>query len=511
MPYIIVLILLWRAIWQQEFFARADEMSSLSSQVKTAIRSQRDLMSNISIDQLPLVGVNLRSVLFNEKITNETAALTALQNLMEDGVQNFVLDLEQNDDVWTIPNTTLTFSSLLTTFQSYINVTDDTLSANMLVLLLKIAPASGANNSTTGNVVSTNTSQPLSNITYLLDQNMGRDHIYIPEDLENDRQSGATYNIHGASANGWPTLELFLYQKRRRLVITELTDNLNYSDVPYIFDRSILHYDKGNTTLEAPKTVTQFINISSISWRFLESTFNEEDIREYVNGGYSPVIANQYSTENITQISNILNSSIIWSWSQNQPLITHADMQKSTDSLVAYNCAVLKYTASNSSAYWLVDNCYERNQGLCRYERQSYAWLITEVRDTYFAFDMHSGSRCPTDYEFALPRTPLEQTSLTIFLANASSELKTIWIDINSIAVSNCWVTGGPYATCPYQKVISRRNFVAMLTPVTVCSFVILVMVSYLNILRVPIHNNRKNWRRIVNEVSKSEIEGVPS
>lgn len=511
MPYLIVLILLCRVIWQQDYFAKADGLPSLSSQVEIAIRSQRDLMSNVTIDQLPLVGVNLRTVLFNEESTNETAALTVLQSLMENGVQNFVLDLEQNDDVWTIPNTTLTFSSLLTTFQSYINITDDTLSANMLVLLLRVTPASSVSNSTSSNVVSTNSTQPLSNITYLLDQNMGREHLYIPEDLENDRQSGATYNIYGTSTNGWPTLDWFLYQKRRRLLITELTDNLNYSDVPYIFDRSIVHYDSGNKTLHAPTNVSQLINISSVSWRFLESLFNEGDIREYINFGYSPVIANQYSMENITEISNILNSSIIWSWSPNQPLTTQAEMKAQTDSLVAYNCAVLKYTSSNSSAYWQVDNCYERNQGLCRYQQQAYVWLITEVRDTYFAFDMHSGTRCPTDYEFALPRTPLEQTSLTIYLSNSSSELKTIWIDINSIAVSNCWVTGGPYATCPYQKVLSRRNFVAMLTPVTVCSFVILVIVSYLNILRVPIHNNRKNWRRIVNEVSKSEIEGVPS
>lgn len=504
------LFFVWMALLLRIAHASFDILPSLSGQEQMAIRSQRDLMSNVTIDQLPLVGVNLRNVIFNDESVNDTESLEAFQSLMQNGVQSFRLDLQQNDSVYNLANTDIELGTFLLAFESFVNMTDDNLSANILTLHLNISNAAlYGNSSSNGSVVPSSGSVP--NITYTLDQSMGRLRIYTPDDLRNDQLAGVTYDNSGLSSSGWPTLNNFLYSKRRRVVITELSNTLNYSETPYIFDSSILHYDVRNKTLETPTTVAQLMNISSISWRYLEADFTPAEIREYTNMGFSPIIANQYSKDNFTSIETILNHSVVWSWDTDQPVTTHTATPKNSDSLVAYNCAVLKYTVSNHSAFWEVNNCYDKYQALCRYTERAYEWAVTEASDTYFAFDRRSESHCPDDYRFALPRTPLEQFSLIMHLANTTYQNIQIWVDMNSIAVSNCWVTGGPYATCPYQKVVSRRNFVTMLTPVTVCCFFILVLVSYLNLLRVPIHSNRKNWKRLLNEVSKSELDGVPS
>lgn len=467
-------------------------------------------MSNITIDQLPLVGVNLQNAIFNGNSTNDTESLEAFQSLMLNGVQSFRLDLQQNGSTYTVENTGIDLSNFLVAFESIVNKTDDNLSANILALHLNISIDEPVANSSVNTTVNPS-SNAKPNITYILDQAVGRQKIYTPDDLASDRLTGATYDLSGQSSDGWPTLNNFLYSKRRRVIITELSNALNSLEAPYIFNASILHYDVRNITLEMPVTVEQLVNISSISWRYLEAEFTSSEIKEYTATGFSPVIANRYTGDNFTDIGNLLNNSVVWSWENDQPIMTHTATRQDSDSLVAYNCAVLKYTASSTSAYWEVANCYEKYEAVCSPSNKAYQWALTEASDTYFAYDRHSDSHCPDNYEFALPRTPLEQYSLIRKLANSSQHDTQFWVDMNSIAVSNCWVSGGPYATCPYQKVVSRRNFVAMLTPVTVCAFLILLLVSYLNLLRVPIHSNRKNWKRLVNEVSKSELDGVPS
>lgn len=489
-------------------------LSTVTPQTQNAIRSQRDLMMNVTIDQLPLVGVNLGNVIFNNGSSNYTESLMGMQSLMAGGVQSFVLDLEPTDSFWIVKETDIDFMKFLLAFDTFVNRTDDNLSANILVLHLNISTDGLGSNKSSNydrDIISVDLSKPMLNMTYLLDQAMGQQRIYTPLDLQTDQQQGNTFNTYGKSSGGWPTLDSFLFSKRKRVIVTEISNRLNSSEVPYIFNNTILHYDVGNKTLETPGNVQELVNTSTISWRFLEAEFSAYDIKEYIDMGYSPIIANHYNFDNLTKIKDLLENSVIWSWGTKEPITTHTATRRDSGSLVAYNCAALKYFKSNSSASWSVDNCYERHHGLCRYSDQAFEWEVTEADDTYFAFDRKSECHCSDMYQFALPRTPLEQSSVLLHLKDQDVQNENIWIDLNSISVSDCWVSGGPYATCPYQKVVPRRNFVAMLTPVTVCCFVILLIVSYLNLLRLPIHSNRKNWRRIVNDFSKTALDGVPS
>ncbi|QLL30308.1 hypothetical protein HG536_0A01250 [Torulaspora globosa] len=508
------LLVIWALLWEVILCVNFEVLPAIDSQTQNAIRSQRDLMLNVTIDQLPLVGVNLRKVILNNASTNDTESLLGMQSLMKNGVQNFMLELQLRNDSWGVRDTNLDLQAFLVAFESFINKTDDNLSANILTLHLNISTEELPSNSTSGDdqsVITVDPSKPMLNLTYVLDQFMGRFRIYTPDDLRTDRQLGSTFDTYGQSNSGWPTLNSFLYLKRKRVLITEVSNRLNYSEVPYIFNNTILHYDVGNKTLETPNTIGELLYTSTISWRYLEAEFTPAEIQQYISMGYSPVISNHYSIGNLTQISELLGSSIIWSWGAGEPIPAFTTATpKNSSSLVAYNCALLKYYSTNNSAAWIVGNCYDKKQGLCRYAEQAFDWEVTEADDTYFAFEQRSECHCSDRYQFALPRTPLELTSLVIDLERSGTQDKEIWIDLNSIAVGDCWVTGGPYATCPYQKVVPHRNFVDMITPVSVSCCVILLIVFYLNLLRVPIHSNRKKWRKVVNELSKTELDGVP-
>lgn len=53
---------------------------------------------------------------------------------------------------------------------------------------------------------------------------------------------------------------------------------------------------------------------------------------------------------------------------------------------------------------------------------------------------------CPTDTAFAVPRTPLENRFLLAVLRKTN--IKSIWIDLNSLKAPDCWTTGNN--NCPY-------------------------------------------------------------
>lgn len=482
---------------------------TMSPQMTVAFRSQRDVMGNLTIDQLPYVGLNLRRVLLNNETNvvnegNNTRLLALFKSMLSSEANVFVLDLKQYNNDLIVADTTLLFSDVLTALQSFIFSTQNNLYANVIVLLLNISAP----------VLENSYQNQTLNTTSILDKNLGSSFIYKPTDLQNDRAKNNTWNIYGKSSiDGWPTLGSVLYEQKKRLVIGELTNTFNETTAPYIFPYDVFHYEQGNVTLDCPSTVEGLTNLSSIHWRFLDSQFNSVDIKEYISCGISPIISNPAYVDNVTQLADIVHEGSVWSWDSNQPSVTQSTSKSdgSSGTLEAYNCVLLYYFANNETVTWRVDNCYNSNIGLCRYENMAFRWLVRSNKATYFDFDSYQGSKCPEQYTFNIPRTPLEQRSLISYLRNASFPDTQIWIDLNSISVSNCWVSGGPYASCPYEKVISRRNFVTMMVPASVCSFALLCIVVYLSVLRVPIYDNRKNWRRVINKISKSELEGVPS
>lgn len=493
----------------------------ISTQRQNAIRSQRDIMRNVTIDQIPYVGVDLRKVLFNQQsvevinqmgpinltsgaIGNETNALIDnFTSLLNSGLQTMILDIEIRNNTWMVVETDLKFQQYLTALNSFLVQSHFDLSANIQVLLLNVITK---DNST---IDTTLFPDPQLNITDLMDTYLGSKYIFTPEAFLKEQYSNFTITRQPR----WPTVQQFLFDKRKRIIISELTSTLNLSGTPYIFPHDILHYDENNSTLSCPKDNIGINKIKEISWRFLNAPFTIDEIRQYISCGLSPIISNYYDISNVTDIVELISPSIVWTWEEDEPRISNSKLVMGKDSIQAYNCAKIKYMSANSSLSWVVGNCYNKRSGLCKKSHSEYNWFVTREVDSFFDFNDLQEHTCPEGYNFSIPLTPLDGLSLVHYLENSihkSTEEKEFWIDLNSIMVSNCWVIGENTA-CPYSKEVSTRNFLQMILPVSIVSFFLLAGVFYLSLLTIPIHDNRKNWKRIVNQVSKNEFEGVPS
>ena len=525
----------------------------VSIQEQNAIRSERDIQNNITVDQIPYVGVNLRSVLFNDETykdvsdigtttsLNGTDALNNFAAMLNQGLGSFILDIEMTNGTWYILETNIQVKDFLSTVESFLEQSNNNLSANILLFMLRVKSHISENSGITDDDINIirdesnitrkhitllqdkkskakNQTQTMPlNLTSLIEQNMSIDYIYKPSDLISDNNLTASTGIAqmkntSVTSLQWPTLEDFIYVKTNRIIITELTTILDYDSNPYIFPRTILHLDEGNSTLICPTTTEEFEQISAIPWRLLESEFDYNNIQQYMHCGLSPIITNNYSISNITEIAPLLDRGIIWSWKKNEPRLSNSRLLMDKDSMQAYNCAMLKYTAKNGSAYWIVDNCYSTRTMVCKNKENPFVWTLSKEKHKYFTYyNDNDDSFCGENYTFSLPITQLEQRSLDLYLESLDTPSFSLWINLNSIAVSNCWLIGDRSYNCPYSKSVPRRNFVSMLVPVVVIAAALLVCVLYLSLLAVPIHDNRKNWRKVVNKISKSEMEGVPS
>lgn len=500
---------------------------NITEQQVYALQSQRDVQANITIDQLPLTGVDLNKVLFSQPETNNTVILEKIESLLIHGVQTLILNIELINNIWLIKNTNLPFDQFCISLEHYFQMTNTNLKANIVSLLLNVSSTTTpqvkrnispnilnivgmSTNQTNSNIESltANNNTILStNVTEILSLSL-KNFIYAPTDLLTDRLQGTTWNVTGYSTkNGWPTLSYFLFTAKKRLIITEITDNLYKPANGLIFNNKILSFQVGNDSLNCPTTVSDIKETSLIPWRYMLNSFTQNDIRQSIDCGYSPIISNEFNDTTIANISPLLQNSVLWSWGYNQPSVNHS---KRKHSLEAYNCAVFNFNSNNNSHSWIVDNCYNKKPGLCRFQNDQFSWLITNRDFTYFDFDSYKGTRCPEHYKFSVPRTPLEQKALLLLIDDTDETTGSIWIDMNSISIEDCWVSGGPYASCPYRKALTRRHFARMLAPACACSFGILCIVFYLNLLRVPLHDNRLNWRKKLQK-ELDRTEGVPS
>jgi hypothetical protein len=92
----------------------------------------------------------------------------------------------------------------------------------------------------------------------------------------------------------------------------------------------------------------------------------------------------------------------------------------------------------------------------CRAGNQPYNWTIA----TYPVSYSYASQSCPNNFGFDAPRTALENSYLTQAIRDAPRDYdgNGVWVDFNSLAYNNCWVTGGPNATCPYKYRLSEAN-----------------------------------------------------
>ncbi|SCV02237.1 LANO_0F16204g1_1 [Lachancea nothofagi CBS 11611] len=497
--YELLLTLVVKVVFCQQFWP------SLSAGPQLALRSQRDAGTNISIDQVSLTGVYLNNAAIAGDNNNGSEALDIFSHLLGVGVQSYVIELNSSDNMnLSLSNSNTSFGSVLTSLKQYVADSNNVLNANMLVLLLRLAPADTKSNSTT----------PTNNITAELESNLGLSTLYTPLQLASDRAAGLTQNYKGKdSSQGWPTMDYFLYRLQKRVLVAYIDSNTS-ARLPseYVFDSHILNYETNNATNSCPLyQESGLTTTANESWRFLESQFLPSDIHEYIMCGYSPIVSNEYTKDSISSISGLLQNSLLWSWAYNEPN-TYEPVKSNSTSLVARRCTVVNYMESNSTSSWVVANCYDKKRSVCRHKDNVFDWVISKLSDDYFSTHEDSDNDvCPTNYTLSFPQTPLQEMALNNYLRNSASSDLEAWIDLNSVSVPDCWVPGGPYASCPYQKDVSARSFVGIITPVSVFSTATIVLLIILTWRKVPIQDNRKRWKKVIHLHSTTETDGVPS
>jgi hypothetical protein len=142
--------------------------------------------------------------------------------------------------------------------------------------------------------------------------------------------------------------------------------------------------------------------------------------------------------------------STIWSWATNEPRnYTSSDAPSST----LFRCATVN---PDLSFRWVVADCSQHYYAACRAYLQPYNWTITTYPISY----SYADKACPSGYQFAAPRTALENSYLGQEMRNLKRDYDGhgAWVDFNSLNIEGCWTTGGPNATCPYSDSVAQMN-----------------------------------------------------
>lgn len=170
----------------------------------------------------------------------------------------------------------------------------------------------------------------------------------------------------------------------------------------------------------------------------------------------------------------------------------------------AYRCA------STTAQGWSLSNCYDKHTLACQNDVDPFDWRFLKSRVSYF--DSIDDSPCPDNYSFSAPLLGVEQLALAASMIH--SEINETWIDINDITVPGCFVSGGPYAACPYRHAVTTSKIITRAAPSIIVAVLVLVLMLFERFfLMKPIHGNRnRHWKRVLsNYYKENDFEGVPS
>ncbi|VEU23860.1 DEKNAAC105006 [Brettanomyces naardenensis] len=493
---------------------------NLSANRAIALRTQRDVSGNATVASAVVMGVNLTSVVFEPFGYNDNS-LADIRTLLNVGVEAMTIDAYYNEytEDWTLcpydilasnsstgkcgDVASFNISSIVTTMNEFLSATDTVLSTNVLYILLNL-----------NSIVYPNASS-MTGIHRLGKVFQGIENLVTPE----------VFNVESQ-----PTLHELLFTKDLRVFTIVVEDNLlsntTYDislDLDTLFVSSEIASNINKTQVEAsgqtlvplPAVYQNFNegNISSLddsnssSFRFLYETEDNEYIidsfRNTLLSGYSPIISRSFP--NLANISSFLENSF-WSWAAGQPPVQSAASPSSSGNSTVANQASVYRCAILTDHGWTTAACSSKFRCACLNPSDSDRFVITKDASDYMSAE-ETCYELGDEYVFALPHTAMEQRDMMDMLPEG---LTGVWININSISSGNCWVEG-LITACPYQKTISRRIFIRMITPGSVVAFLLLCLIAVFQFDRVPVQKNRKHWRKLMHDQLGDEFEGVPS
>lgn len=489
--------------------------ANTSERLTYALLSERTVSSEKKFTQVPEILLNISSVLTKTEDFAMDDAFLVLENIIKAGAVGFVIDLEYNDDKndWVVYNQSsyMTLAFILEVLSSFTVSRINLSNLRITHVLLNIVNKDQLNG---------------------LEQKIQLIQKSIINSVSTERILTAnTVNAY----EGWPTPEQIILYEYKQFIFhyTNVeTDSTSYvmsaKNIDIINDDS-LNYQCPLKVENSSKTLT-YRN---------SKEFTAKSINEAIFCGYKVIISNPFEQFNETVMA--LNASLVWGWGRNQPVsagINFGEYEGFSSSFGGgyyMGCASLNVTKLfdvennktavnvNNYLWWNVSNCFESKHALCKFPDNNNDWYISQKPVDFFhlrsgSIDNSDDIGCPNGTLFALPKTPQEMLSVYHSLRKEDNQtlidiIKTdgIWIELNSVSLSTCWVVGDYKTTCPYQQFINQRNFFRMVLPLIVSGGCLIVAIFLLKLRRLPVQNDNKQWRKFIKDfANKSDPDGVP-
>ncbi|KAG7663081.1 MTC6 [[Candida] subhashii] len=374
--------------------------------------------------------------------------------------------------------------------------------------------------------------------------------LFTPIDLDNYRaninHSSTPVSYYNSSNLLMPSLETVLLTDFRRILVNVVSNELEPSSRKYNItqaDRNVIFFNDtmptsiSNTTDETVgescESLIQGYSTPSTHFRYImdntDDPFTLTSIRQYIRCGLSPIFnssiyqINNQTTSELAEVFDTFIPYVFWSWSPGEPRsaenatnIVNDNTTTTTVSIASASTDIITDSSDHATAFrctiltsegWAVADCYEKYTYACQNSTSPHSWAISTDEKSYFDIESQT---CPPGYSFGVPRSNGEMLALM----NTEDIEYPVWIDLNDLTVEGCFVSGGPYAECPYQRVVTTDKFVRMIAPSFVVAAAILILIFMEKFIReMPVQTNRKRyWRKVLQEYyEKNDYEGVPS
>ncbi|KAI9487529.1 MAG: hypothetical protein EXX96DRAFT_82787 [Benjaminiella poitrasii] len=519
---------------------------STSSSIMTALRVQRDIAMNITIDQLIWPSLELSTVFFGKDYSVQQ--LSKVENVLRMGYKRLVvdiywdpsrydwqlcpLDLKTNNSDTSIDislpdgyvcSSNSKLSHFLEVVSDYLTSTETgktSKSTDIVFLILNLheldSSATTINNSnrSTIDMHDSNLSKIIhDSISPYSSSSVQMSRIYTPLNLSDDRVSlfTSSYNdnlsysqqANNTTDNIWPQW-LYLIENKVQLMVGfgtlpsgPTSFHLSSEDNNTIFDAQALNGIM-NMTVETQCP-------STASWSFIsdrETPFTYASALNVTECNYSPYFTygnyssnhSIYSADDSGHLEdNVLST--IWSWAVNEPSDNY-DLR----------CAAI----SKETGRWAASDCTSQYRTACRHSHNLNIWILTDDVNNY----EHSLTGCPDGYIFDVPRIPRQNTLLKRTIENSNVTEDNVWINLNlAYNVDKCWVVGR-YGTCWWSD-DDGQEFIGLIRTSIVGGVIILTLVgifTWVKCARIWRNRNSKSRKAMVKAMlTKREYVTVPA
>ena len=454
---------------------------------------------------------------------------------------------------------TIVFTDFISILSDYIRLSENTIEAHLIQLIINVHAAAATGNSTQPVLAPEQSALPgtSNSLSVLLDASLSA-YIYTPAELSAHRADlnsswysvvasrqpiseyytteVASNRVH-STPDGWPSESYIEVAKAKRLLIglgsvDPQIEGYNFSsDWDVIFPQGYMEADRSiRTTNDGIVESGCFFNAETPDLALVNSSWSASSnfsglgfpttsssrgipllnlTSNLTACGISPIInqtlANSPANMNITSYQAV-SYATVWSWAYGEP----RNSSGSTSDDVSnshFRCALMDPTLNGR---WRVGDCTTRYYAACRIASEPYRWQISSIPVAFSA----APDACSGNSTFAVPRTALENSYLHSVL-NARPDILSdsgalgVWVEFHSLDVQTCWVSGGSNATCPYYEDAALEQRRAVLVP-TIAAVIVLVLTALT--LLVKCNQNRRTSRTRIRRMDSGwDYEGVPS